>query len=33
MPAVVDGASWIADAVGVAAGVIIGLPMALAQRG
>ncbi len=32
MPAVVDGASWIADGVGVAAGLIVGIPMALIAR-
>lgn len=32
MPAVVDGASWISDAVGVAGGLTVGVPMALTQR-
>src|SRR5579864_1287386 len=31
MPAVVDGASWISDAVGVAGGIAVGVPMALTQ--
>jgi Rhomboid family len=31
MPAVVDGASWISDAVGVAGGFAVGLPLALSQ--
>ncbi|HLY49478.1 MAG TPA: rhomboid family intramembrane serine protease [Solirubrobacteraceae bacterium] len=32
MPAVVDGASWVSDAVGVAGGFAVGVPLALSQN-